>query len=110
MTIVGRKKDVIIRKGENISAKEVEDVLFSHPKVGDVAVIGLPDAVSGERCCAVVAPKDGEGFGFGEMVEHCKEVGLMNQKIPEQLEIVDELPRNPVGKVLKQQLRETYGG
>ena len=101
---------MIIRKGENISAKEVEDVLFSHPKVGDVAVIGLPDAVSGERCCAVVAPKAGEGFGFGEMVERCKEAGLMNQKIPEQLEIVDELPRNPAGKVLKQQLRETYGG
>lgn len=110
VTIVGRKKDVIIRKGENISAKEVEDVLFSHPHVSDVAVIGLPDAVSGERCCAVVAPMAGQPFGFVEMVEHCKEVGLMNQKIPEQLEIVDELPRNPVGKVLKQQLRETYGG
>ena len=110
VTIVGRKKDVIIRKGENISAKEVEDVLFSHPKVGDVAVIGLPDAVSGERCCAVVAPKAGEGFGFGEMVVYCKEAGLMNQKIPEQLEIVGELPRNPAGKVLKQQLRESYGG
>ncbi|MCY4036485.1 MAG: AMP-binding protein [bacterium] len=110
VTIVGRKKDVIIRKGENISAKEVEDVLFSHPKVGDVAVIGLADAVSGERCCAVVAPGAGQGFGFAEMVEHCKEAGLMNQKIPEQLEIVDELPRNPAGKVLKQQLREAYGG
>ncbi len=110
VTIVGRKKDVIIRKGENISAREVEDVLFSHPKVADVAVIGLPDAVSGERCCAVVAPKPGEVLGFAEMVEHCKQAGLMNQKIPEQLEIVEELPRNPAGKVLKQQLREQYGG
>ncbi|WP_419919186.1 AMP-binding protein [Candidatus Poriferisocius sp.] len=109
VTIVGRKKDVIIRKGENISAKEVEDVLFSHPGVADVAVIGLADPVSGERCCAVVVPRSGEPFGFAGMVEHCKEAGLMNQKIPEQLEIVGELPRNPAGKVLKQQLRETYG-
>ncbi len=109
VTIVGRKKDVIIRKGENISAKEVEDVLFSHPGVTDVAVVGLPDPVSGERCCAVVVPRPGQSFGFATMVEHCKKAGLMNQKIPEQLEIVDELPRNPAGKVLKQQLREVYG-
>ena len=56
--ITGRLKDVIIRKGENISAKEVEDLLFTHPQVADVAVIGLPDPQSGERACAVVVPAD----------------------------------------------------
>ena len=61
LTITGRLKDVIIRKGENISAKEVEDLLFTHPKVADVAVIGLPDPASGERACAVVVTAEGRG-------------------------------------------------
>ena len=59
LTITGRLKDIIIRKGENISAKEVEDLLYGHPKVGDVAVIGLPDPDTGERACAVVATAEG---------------------------------------------------
>ena len=60
VVITGRLKDVIIRKGENISAKEVEDALFTHPKVADAAVIGLPDPRSGERACAVVVPADAD--------------------------------------------------
>jgi acyl-CoA synthetase (AMP-forming)/AMP-acid ligase II len=109
VVITGRLKDVIIRKGENISAKEVEDLLYTHPKVADVAVIGLPDPALGERCCAVVAPNDpGQPLEFEEMVDFLKDQGLMVQKIPEQLEIVEAIPRNPSGKIVKHVLRERY--
>jgi cyclohexanecarboxylate-CoA ligase len=109
VVITGRLKDVIIRKGENISAKEVEDLLFTHPKIADVAVVGLPDPVSGERACAVVVPTDAaDPPTLPELFEFCKAEGLMVQKIPEQLEIVEVLPRNPTGKVLKHELRKQY--
>jgi cyclohexanecarboxylate-CoA ligase len=106
--LTGRLKDVIIRKGENISARELEDVLFKHPKVGDVAVVGLPDRERGELVCACVETADGaEGLTFDEMVAWCRDAGLMTQKIPERLEIVDALPRNDtLNKVLKYKLRE----
>ncbi len=111
LAITGRLKDIIIRKGENVSAKEVEDHLFAHPKVLDVAVIGLPDAERGERVCAVVStPEGSDPIVFDEMVEFLKGEGLMLQKIPEQLEYVDIVPRNPTGKILKHELRKTYGG
>ncbi|MBW2723548.1 MAG: AMP-binding protein [Deltaproteobacteria bacterium] len=109
LTITGRLKDVIIRKGENISAKEVEDLLYQHPKVADVAVIGLPDVRSGERCCAVVqCVEPGEPLEFEEMVAFLKDQNLMLQKIPEQLELIDEIPRNPTGKIPKHNLRARY--
>jgi acyl-CoA synthetase (AMP-forming)/AMP-acid ligase II len=108
LIVTGRTKDVIIRKGENIPVKEVEDLLFEHPKVADVAVIGLPDPQSGERGCAVVVCAAGEPLTFEEMVAYLRERELMVQKIPEQLELLDELPRNPSGKVLKQDLRERF--
>jgi non-ribosomal peptide synthetase component E (peptide arylation enzyme) len=110
VVITGRLKDVIVRKGENISAKEIEDLLHSHPKVSEVAVIGLPDTELGERCCAVVACAEAAApLGFDEMVAFLKDQRLMMQKIPERLELVPELPRNPSGKVLKNDLRERYG-
>jgi cyclohexanecarboxylate-CoA ligase len=108
VTITGRLKDIIIRKGENISAKEIEDLLFAHPKVLDVAVIGLPDPASGERACAVVVAAEGEPFTFLEMTEHLRAADLTPQKLPEQLELVDALPRNPSGKVLKRDLRKQF--
>lgn len=109
VTITGRVKDIIIRKGENISAKEVEDLLFTHPKVEDAAVVGLPDRRSGERACAVVVPSDaGDPPTLEEVFDYLKDEGLMVQKIPEQLELVDTLPRNPTGKVLKHELRASY--
>jgi acyl-CoA synthetase (AMP-forming)/AMP-acid ligase II len=109
LTITGRLKDVIIRKGENVSAKEVEDHLYRHPKVADVAVIGLPDERSGERVCAVVSLAEGQdALDMIEMVEFLKGEGLMIQKVPEQLEVVDVIPRNPAGKILKNDLRERY--
>ncbi len=107
VVITGRTKDVIIRKGENISAKEVEDLLYTHPKIADAAVIGLPDPRIGERCCAVVACK-GDALEFTEMVAFLAGTGLARQKIPEQLEIVDEVPRNAAGKIQKQLLRERF--
>jgi acyl-CoA synthetase (AMP-forming)/AMP-acid ligase II len=103
-------KDIIIRKGENISAKQVEDLLYAHKRVNDVAVIGLPDRERGELCCAVVVPADA-AFPptLRELGEYLRAEGLAIQKIPERLEILSELPRNPSGKVLKYQLRERFG-
>jgi cyclohexanecarboxylate-CoA ligase len=109
LTIVGRLKDVIIRNGENISAKEIEDLLFRHPAVGDAAVVGLPDSKVGERACAIVALAGPEmSFGFDEMVAYLRGNDLMVQKIPEQLEILDTIPRNAAGKILKDQLRTQF--
>ena len=110
VVLTGRLKDVIIRKGENISAKEIEDLLYQHPKVGDVAVVGLPDRERGERVCAVVELADGaEPLEFAEMVDYLRGADLMVQKIPEQLEILDELPRNQtLRKVLKQDIRDMF--
>ncbi len=109
LTITGRLKDVIIRKGENISAKEVEDLLHQHPKVAEAAVVGLPHAASGERACAVVVCVEAsEPLAFDEMAAFLRERELMVQKIPEQLELVGELPRNPTGKVLKHELRRSF--
>ena len=109
LTVTGRLKDVIIRKGENISAKEVEDVLVHHVEVRDVAVIGLPDDERGERCCAVIVPVAPEHPPtLADLVAHCIAAGLMRQKIPEQLEVLDALPYNSTGKVLKADLRKRY--
>ena len=108
VVLTGRLKDIIIRKGENISAKEIEDLLYQHPKVGDVAVVGLADPERGERVCAVVETATGsDPITFAEMAEHLRAAGLMAQKIPEQLEVVEALPRNQtLNKVLKYKLRD----
>jgi cyclohexanecarboxylate-CoA ligase len=109
LRITGRLKDVIIRKGETISAKELEDLLFTHPGITDAAVIGLPDEQSGERACAVVVPADASAPPtLAELGDFLRGEGLTFQKIPEQLEIVDSLPRNATGKVLKHELRSKY--
>ena len=110
LMITGRLKDIIIRKGENISAKEIEDVLYAHPKVAAAAVIGLPDALRGERVCAVVETAPGaEPLSFGEMASACESAGLARQKIPEQLEVhPGPLPRNATLKILKHELRADY--
>ncbi len=110
LRVTGRSKDVIIRKGENISASEVEAQLQQHPRVSDVAVIGLPDSERGERVCAVVTPAQaGQALGFEEMVAFLIKRGLMRQKIPERLEYLPELPRNASGKVLKRELQQRFG-
>ncbi|HEX7095086.1 MAG TPA: AMP-binding protein [Acidimicrobiales bacterium] len=109
VVITGRLKDIIIRNGENISAKEVEDLLYTHPKVQDVAVIGLPDPKTGERACAVVAPKDpASPLTFTEMQQFLCDKGIRVQAIPEQLELVDAVPRNASGKIVKNTLRDQF--
>ncbi|MFI5040942.1 MAG: class I adenylate-forming enzyme family protein [Acidimicrobiales bacterium] len=111
VTLTGRLKDVIIRKGENISAREVEDLLYQHPKVADVAVIGLAAPERGERVCAVDEVAAGqEAPTLAEIARYLRDTGLMVQKIPEQIEVVDALPRNATLKVLKYQLRDALAG
>ncbi|HVX09180.1 class I adenylate-forming enzyme family protein [Humibacter sp.] len=110
VTIAGRIKDLIIRNMENISAKEVEDTLFRHPEVADAAVIGVPDPRTGERICAVIVPTPGAAPTLDALAAFCRQNGLMKQKVPERVELVAELPRNPAGKVLKPQLREQFAG
>ncbi|MFD9131269.1 class I adenylate-forming enzyme family protein [Streptomyces bottropensis] len=112
MVLTGRLKDVIIRKGENISAKEIEDLLHRHPAVRDVAVIGLPDAERGERVCAVVEqPPATEALTLEAVTSYLRAEGLSVHKLPEQVEVVDALPRNEtLRKVLKYKLRERYSG
>jgi cyclohexanecarboxylate-CoA ligase len=109
LTITGRVKDIIIRNMENISAKEVEDLLYTHDQVGDVAVIGLPSDKTGEMVCAVVATAEGaEDLNFDAMVEHLSGQGLRKQALPERLEIVDRVPRNPTGKIVKYELADRF--
>ncbi|WP_055713962.1 class I adenylate-forming enzyme family protein [Streptomyces torulosus] len=110
LVLTGRLKDVIIRKGENISAKEIEDLLHRHPAVRDVAVIGLPDTERGERVCAVVEqPPEAEQLTLAAVTSYLRAEGLSVHKLPEQVEIVDALPRNEtLRKVLKYKLRERY--
>jgi acyl-CoA synthetase (AMP-forming)/AMP-acid ligase II len=106
--ITGRLKEVIIRNAENISALEIADVLLRHPHIADVTVIGLPDGLTGERVCAVIVPEPGCAVTLAEVAAHCRAEGMARQKHPEQLEVVDALPRNAMGKILAQQLRSRF--
>ncbi|MCJ1681487.1 AMP-binding protein [Streptomyces sp. APSN-46.1] len=110
LVLTGRSKDVIIRKGENISAKEIEDLLHRLPGIADVAVIGLPDPDRGERVCAVVEQPSGAApLTLPQLTAHLRAQGLSPHKLPEQLELVDALPRNDaLRKVLKYKLRERF--
>jgi len=109
LRVTGRKKDIIIRKGENLSAKAIEDVLHEHPAIAEAAVIGLPDAASGERVCACIVPRPGGALGLAEIRAFMESRGVMRQKTPEQVEVLDALPRNATGKVLKWELRRRFG-
>jgi len=104
----GRSSDMIIRAGENISPEEIENVIREHPKVEDVAVIGVPDETWGEEPRAVVIPKKGEKPTEEEIMEYCRQ-GLASFKRPRTVVFVDELPRNPMGKLIKKDIREKYG-
>ncbi|MCW2903680.1 MAG: putative cyclohex-ene-carboxylate:CoA ligase [Streptosporangiaceae bacterium] len=106
--VVGRLKDMIIRKGENVAPQEIEELLARHPGVAEVAVIGLPDATRGERVCAVVVAAPGPAPDLAELGDWLLREGLMRQKLPEQLEIVDALPRTGLAKIAKAELRERF--
>jgi acyl-CoA synthetase (AMP-forming)/AMP-acid ligase II len=101
-----RRKDIIIRGGFNISAQEVENSLQGHPKILDVAAVALPDEVMGERTCVFVVPRPGQTVDLAELVSFMKDKDMAVYKLPERLEIIDRIPRNPVGKILKNVLRE----
>jgi cyclohexanecarboxylate-CoA ligase len=102
LVVTGRLKDIIIRNGENISAKEVEDLLFHHHGIRDVAVFGVPDLARGERCCvAVVGAPGAPMVTLDEVVRYLSARGLARYKLPERLVVLDELPRNATGKVRK---------
>jgi cyclohexanecarboxylate-CoA ligase len=110
LRITGRVKDVINRGGEKIPVAEVEQLLFAHPAVDDVAVVAMPDERLGERACAFVVLKDGAALGFGDMRRYLDEHQVAKQYWPERLEPLPVLPRNPVGKVQKFELRERARG
>jgi acyl-CoA synthetase (AMP-forming)/AMP-acid ligase II len=103
---VGRCKDIVVRGGLKISAEEVEALLLGHPAVADVAIVAMPDAMLGEKVCACVVPRAGAAPTLGDLVEYLRdEQRLAVYKLPEMLLLLDALPRNPLGKVLKRELR-----
>ncbi|UCG65252.1 MAG: AMP-binding protein [Deltaproteobacteria bacterium] len=93
LVIAGRKKDMIIRGGQNIYPAEVEDILRTHPKVVDAAIVGMPDPIMGQRCCAFLILQPGQELSFEETISFLKEKKFAPHKLPERLEIVDSLPR-----------------
>ncbi len=105
LRITGRKKEMIIRGGANIYPREIEEVLYQHPKVMDAAVVGLPDARLGERVCACIVPKAGQSLGFDEMIDFLRPK-IATYKLPEFLHIMKDLPRTPTGKIQKGPLRD----
>jgi acyl-CoA synthetase (AMP-forming)/AMP-acid ligase II len=105
LVVTGRAKDVIIRNGENISAKEVEDLLADHPGIGEIAVVGLPDERTGERACAVIVPAGAARPDVASMLALLESKGVAKFKAPEQVVIWDALPKNDAGKILKHQIR-----
>jgi cyclohexanecarboxylate-CoA ligase len=106
VTITGRLKDLIVRGGENISAKEVEDLLLTHPAIDDVALIGVPDPLMGERACAVVVPAAGAVVRLSDLTAHLDQQAIARQKYPELLLTVDSFPRTVSGKIQKFVLRQ----
>jgi acyl-CoA synthetase (AMP-forming)/AMP-acid ligase II len=105
LEITGRKKDIIIRGGENISAKEIEDLLHMHPRIEVAAAVAMPDVKMGEKVCAYVKLREGEKLAFEELVKFLSGYKLAKQKLPERLEIIEEFPMTPSGKIKKNELR-----
>jgi non-ribosomal peptide synthetase component E (peptide arylation enzyme) len=106
LRITGRKKDIIIRGAENISATEVEEMILTHPNVEDAAVVGMPDPVMGERACAYVKLVQGKTLSLDELIAHLRKQGASVLLLPERLEIIEELPLTDVGKIDKKRLRQ----
>ena len=109
LTIVGRKKEIIIRGGHNIAPREIEEMLLDFDEVERCAVVGLPDPRLGERVCACVTLRPSATLAFDDMVERLRSAGLATYKLPQRLEVVGELPATASGKVQKHVLRERLG-
>ena len=105
--LVDRKKDMIVTGGENVYSKEVEEVITTHHKVFEVAVIGLPDEKWGEVITAIITPKPGETITEEEIIEYCKK-NLAGYKCPKIVKFVDNIPKNPAGKIVKSKLKKLY--
>ena len=105
VVISGRKKDLIIRYGENISPKEVEDILTSHPDVAEVSIVGIPSARTGEMACAFIVPRGGTQPTVNTLAEYLSVRGVARFKFPERVELREFMPRNAAGKILKHVLR-----
>jgi acyl-CoA synthetase (AMP-forming)/AMP-acid ligase II len=105
LVVTGRAKDIIIRNGENIAPKEIEDILVAEPGITEIAIVGLPDARTGERACAVIVPGAGTAPDLAALRDILCGHGIAMFKVPEQVEIWDSLPKNDAGKVLKHQIR-----
>jgi cyclohexanecarboxylate-CoA ligase len=108
LRITGRVKEIIIRKGEKISVKEVEDAIAAHTAVAEVVVIPCPDPDRGERACAVVRPRPGQSVDLAALRAFLSARGLAKQKWPEQLEVVADFPRTDSGKILRTKLKEQF--
>ena len=107
ITLVDRAKDMIITGGENVYSKEVEDAIFENPAIADAVIIGVPHSEWGETVMAVVVLKEGQSLSLEALREFLKP-RIADYKIPRLMEVVDALPRNVSGKVLKYKMREQY--
>ncbi|MEW6263570.1 MAG: AMP-binding protein [Thermodesulfobacteriota bacterium] len=105
LIIRGRKKDIIIRGGQNINVKEVEDLLLNHPKVYNVAIVGMPDVKMGEKSCAYIIPRPNETVTLDDVTSFLREKKIALFKLPERVEMIDDFPMTPSGKVQKYVLR-----
>ena len=103
--ITGRLKDMIIRGGENLYPKEIEDFLYTYPKVKDVQVVGVPDEKYGEEAYAYVIPKENETLTEEELRDYCVH-NIAKHKVPRYFEFVKSFPMNAAGKILKYKMRE----
>jgi len=106
LIITGRKKDIIIRGGEKISSKEVEELISGHAKVEQVAAVGMPDPILGEKVCAFIKPRRDEKIAFEEIISYLKKKKTSVLYLPERVEVIEEMPLTNVGKVDKKRLRE----
>ena len=105
--IADRKKDMIITGGENVYPKEVENVLYRHPAVHEVAVIGIPDPYWVEKVCALVVLKKDAQATEEDIINFCRKC-IAHYKAPKAVEFVESLPKNPQGKILKKEIRARY--
>ncbi|MBS4214963.1 AMP-binding protein [Neobacillus rhizophilus] len=112
--ITGRIKDIINRGGEKISVKEIEDIIYEHPAIKEVVIVGMPDPTFVEKACAFVVVHEGQKFDWDEMIRYLGTYEIAKQKYPERLEIISELPKTASGKIqkyiLRQQIKEIVGG
>jgi long-chain acyl-CoA synthetase len=107
LTIVDRKKDMVIVGGYNVFPREIDEVLFAHPDIREAAAIGVPDAHRGEAVQAFVVPVDGANPVPEDLIGYCREK-LAKFKVPSDIHIVDALPKTPAAKIDKMALRETF--